>query len=262
MTEYIFEMVGLGSAGIASAPQIKAMTNLAAGQPLMLNAAGVLVANDGTAPIAMFAATNPVLAGQTFQTQGYPGPIVVADGTFVPGTAYYMQSTGLLGTTVTSDYAGTAISATTLVPVLKTAAAAATTPTAASLATALAPFTTKTAASVTNKLLANDSFHGFANATTPMLGTFTGTNNYQVTPAGIHYNGSVVVTGAAAAFYGAAISAAPAGVSPVFQTALALTDANGAIYPGGGYIMATNAGLVCYAVTPGSYNYFGFANFS
>jgi hypothetical protein len=89
-------------------PQSTAATNLTAGQPLMLNAAGDFVAHDGSAaPVAGYAPSGGVIAGQVFSPQPASGASGF-DPALTPGATYYVQPGGALGTTPTAAYAGQA----------------------------------------------------------------------------------------------------------------------------------------------------------
>jgi hypothetical protein len=173
----------IGDVGGTASPQFVAPAALAPGTPLMLDAAGLLVAADGTKPIVGYSPYASVLPGQSYTPQGMNVAKVDPAAPYTLGSDYYLQANGTLGTTITSRYAGTAVSTTTLVVVPTVAAQSA--------ALGLVPDTAITdqgPASNTNSLLTESSFTALG---TVVPGTFTnagvtGTISYRIKPHGVN----------------------------------------------------------------------------
>jgi hypothetical protein len=186
MAEVFVYSGGLGDAGVG-APQFVASVSLPPSAPLMLNAAGALVPNDGTAPIIGFAPIGGTAPGQAFSPIGLDIVNVNTAAPYTAGTIYYMQTNGTVGTAATAHYAGTAINSTALVRVAETAASVA-------AANASPPpidptILDEAPATASNKILTANSFVGEP-VVSGVINTATGaagTVGYVLKPHGVHF---------------------------------------------------------------------------
>jgi hypothetical protein len=177
---------GIGNASTGAA-QIISTVSTPQSVPLMMNATGLLVPNDGTKPIVGYAPIGGAAPGQAISPQGLQIVNVDIAAPYTVGSVYYMQSSGALSTTVSTHYAGTAISSTTLAYINETAANVAA---ANAIPTPIDPLVLDEGpATANNKVLTQNSFTSepFTNGVIDNTSGAAGTIRFSARPHGVYF---------------------------------------------------------------------------